>query len=50
MENEKRVTCECGWSFQGPEDELIRQVQEHGREAHGLRITAEQALAQAVPV
>jgi len=47
---QKRVTCECGWSFEGPEEELIVQVQRHGREAHGLEVTREQALAQAVPV
>ena len=47
---EKRVTCECGWAFQGFEDDLVRAVQEHGREVHGLGITREQALAQAVPV
>jgi predicted small metal-binding protein len=47
---EKKVTCECGWSFQGTEADLIAEVQRHGREVHGLDVTAEQALAQAVPV
>ncbi len=46
---EKTVTCECGWSFTGPEDELILAVQQHGKDVHGLEVTREQALAQARP-
>ena len=46
----KTVTCECGWSFTGAEDDLVRAVQSHGREVHGLDVTREQALAQAKPV
>jgi predicted small metal-binding protein len=43
------VTCECGWTFRGAEEELILAVQEHGREVHGIEVTREQALAQARP-
>jgi len=42
--------CDCGWSARAPEDELIRKIQEHARDAHGLEVTREQALAQARPV
>jgi predicted small metal-binding protein len=42
--------CDCGWSTRGPEKELIAQIQEHAREAHGLEVTPEEALAQARPV
>jgi predicted small metal-binding protein len=43
------VTCDCGWHAQGPEEELVPKIQEHAREAHGLEVTPEQALAQARP-
>jgi predicted small metal-binding protein len=48
----KRVQCDCGWSFESDdEDALVRAVQDHAREAHGIvGITREQALAQARPV
>jgi predicted small metal-binding protein len=45
----KRVRCECGWSFEGDDDELIAAVQEHGRTAHAMDVTADQALAMAEP-
>jgi predicted small metal-binding protein len=50
MANEFEATCDCGWTARGPEDELIAKIQEHAREAHGLEVTPEQALAQARPV
>lgn len=43
------VTCECGWSFRGPEDDLVAAIQGHGREVHGIEVTREEALAQARP-
>jgi predicted small metal-binding protein len=45
----KQVTCECGWSANGTEDELVSQIQNHGREVHGLEVTREQAVAQMQP-
>jgi predicted small metal-binding protein len=45
----KQVTCECGWSAKGTEDELVPQIQQHGREVHGMEVTREQAVAQIVP-
>ncbi|HET6315476.1 MAG TPA: DUF1059 domain-containing protein [Chloroflexota bacterium] len=50
MANELEVTCDCGWTARGSEDELVVKVQQHAREAHGLDVTREQALAQARPV
>ena len=41
----KEVTCDCGWRCQGTEAEIIAQVQQHGREAHGVETTREQVLA-----
>jgi predicted small metal-binding protein len=45
----KQVTCECGWSAKGTEDELVGMIQKHGREVHGLDVTREQAVAQMQP-
>jgi predicted small metal-binding protein len=48
----KRVTCDCGWSFESAdEEELVTAVQRHAKEVHNLDgVTREQALAQAKPV
>jgi predicted small metal-binding protein len=45
----KQVSCECGWSAKGTEEELIPLVQQHGREVHGMEVTREQVLAQLKP-
>ena len=37
----KEVTCQCGWQARGTEAEVIAQVMEHGRTAHGQELTAE---------
>jgi predicted small metal-binding protein len=39
------VTCRCGWTCRGSEDEVIAQVQEHGRTAHGIETTADEVRA-----
>ena len=44
------VKCECGWTAQGTEDELIQLTQQHGREVHKLEVTPEQARAQFRPI
>jgi len=46
----KEVTCMCGWQCRGTEDEVVTQVQQHGREAHGAEATREEILALAVDV
>ena len=43
------VKCECGFEVRGQQDELIPQVQKHGREAHNMDATPEQVLAMARP-
>jgi predicted small metal-binding protein len=45
----KKVTCECGWSARGTEEELVPLIQQHGRDVHGLEVTPEQAIAQLEP-
>jgi len=43
------VSCDCGWSFEGAEDDLVEAVQEHGRTVHNMEVSREQALAMAAP-
>jgi len=42
--------CDCGWSAQARQADLIRKIQEHARQAHGLEISRKEALDQARPV
>lgn len=50
MPTDLAARCDCGWSAEGPEAELVPRIQAHARDAHGLEVTYEQALAQARPV
>jgi predicted small metal-binding protein len=44
------VTCDCGVTVRAEtEDEFVAKVQQHGREAHDMEVTREQALAMAQP-
>jgi predicted small metal-binding protein len=43
------VRCDCGWEARALKDELVRLIQQHAREVHGLEVSEEQALAQARP-
>ena len=47
---ELEVSCDCGWSFRGPEDRVIEATREHARRVHELEISADQARAAARPV
>ena len=49
MTAEWYVRCDCGWEARAPKDELVRLIQRHASEAHGLEVSEEQALAQARP-
>jgi hypothetical protein len=46
---ELEVSCDCGWSFRGPEDRVIEATREHARRAHELEITEAQARAATRP-
>jgi predicted small metal-binding protein len=46
----KEVTCMCGRQCRGTEDEVVAQVQAHGREVHDVESTREEVLALAVEV
>jgi len=41
--------CDCGWAFEGDEDEVVVAVQEHGRAVHNMEVTREQALSITEP-
>lgn len=49
MTAEWYVRCDCGWDARAPKYELVRLIQRHAREVHGLEVSEEQALAQARP-
>jgi predicted small metal-binding protein len=42
------VTCQCGWRTRGLREAVVAAVQEHGRSAHGVELTPEQVMDQAV--
>jgi predicted small metal-binding protein len=44
-----QVTCACGWRTRGTREKVMSAVREHGRSAHGVDLTDEQIMAQAVP-
>ena len=50
MADEWFARCDCGWSAQARQEDLIRAIQDHARQAHGLEITKKEALDQARPV
>jgi len=42
----KYVKCQCGAELRATtEDEIVDLIQRHGREAHGMDVPREQALA-----
>ena len=46
----KVINCDCGVVVRGADDdELVANCQAHAREAHGIDVTREQALALATP-
>ena len=45
-----QVTCQCGWRTNGTRDAVVAAVREHGRTAHGVELTDEQVMTQAVPL
>jgi predicted small metal-binding protein len=44
----KIVKCPCGWSFASEsDDDLVREVQKHGKEVHDMQASREEVLAMA---
>lgn len=46
----KVVYCDCGFTVGGEAYALVAAVQKHGKEAHGMDVTRDQALAMARPL
>ena len=44
------VRCDCGFEARGVETVLVPLIQQHGRDAHNMDVTREQALAMARPL
>ncbi len=47
--SELLVHCDCGFEARGPEEKLIPAVQQHGLDAHNMKVSKEQVLAMARP-
>ena len=46
----KVVKCPCGWTTSSEnDDELVTEVQKHGKEAHDMAASREEVLAMAQP-
>jgi predicted small metal-binding protein len=43
------VRCDCGWTARGTETQIVPLIQRHARDAHGIEVSREQALAQTRP-
>ena len=44
----KVINCPCGWTVRSENDEdLIRQVQQHGKEVHNQEMKRDEILAMA---
>jgi predicted small metal-binding protein len=40
-----QVTCACGWRTQGTEDEVVANIQEHGRQTHNRELSRDEVMA-----
>jgi predicted small metal-binding protein len=38
------LTCACGWTAQGEEDDLYELTVEHGKNVHNMEVTRQQML------
>ncbi len=46
----KGVKCPCGWSFSSEnDDELVKEVQKHGKDVHDMSASRDEVLAMAQP-
>ena len=45
-----QVTCECGYRIRGTHDEVVADIQEHGRSVHQQELTEADVMAIAIEV
>lgn len=51
MENEKKVSCDCGATIrEKSDDDLVNAVQKHAKDVHDMDLSREQVLSMAEPV
>ena len=43
-----KVRCACGWETTGPEDAVVAETVEHGRQMHNMVPTRDDVLGMAV--
>jgi len=41
------VTCACGFTARGGEDDVVAETQEHGRQVHNMDVSRQQVLEMA---
>jgi predicted small metal-binding protein len=46
---ELMVRCDCGFEARGTAQSIVPIIQRHGRDAHNMKVTREQALAMTRP-
>jgi predicted small metal-binding protein len=44
------VSCDCGWSYRGTEDEVVAATINHGQSVHQIELTRDQARDAARPI
>jgi predicted small metal-binding protein len=44
-----QVTCQCGYRARGSKDEVVREIQQHAREAHQRELSEAEVLEIAEP-
>jgi predicted small metal-binding protein len=47
---EFEITCDCGWSSRGSEEEVVDATIAHGQAVHQIELSREQARSAARPV
>jgi predicted small metal-binding protein len=47
---EFEITCDCGWSCRGSEEEVVAATISHGQSTHQIELSPEQAREAARPV
>jgi hypothetical protein len=47
---EFEITCDCGWTLRGSEDEVVEATIAHGQTVHQIELSREQARLAARPV
>jgi predicted small metal-binding protein len=44
-----QVSCDCGFVSSGGKDDVVAEVQQHGKDVHNMDITPEQVVEMSTP-